>query len=389
VERKRPVVSKPIAIAGIVGNMNILLISPQPWGDMYVSKHHYAIALAALGHTVYFLNPPSARIRDVSVDAVNGRQNLFVVHSGFDNSLVLRYHFRLLYDLRVRKWLKKVLKRLPSIDTVWCFETNIISNLAYFGKMKKILHVVDPLDERMRSIGKNADLIVCVSNRILDQFKHVDVKKDFINHALSDEAIKNACSFDAAELYRSPGRKVGYAGNLFRQIIDTNVIISVVNENPGIEFHFWGSYDSLKNNLGAEDQTMLKHLQELPNVVFHGAVPASALIPAMKNMDAFLLVYKPIAGFYDSSNSHKLLEYWATGKVVISTYIDQYSGNEFNDFLRMNKENHNGDFPAMFTEVMNDLDSWNAPEKMNKRRDFALKQSYSNNAKKILAEIGE
>ena len=40
--------------------MKVLLISPQHWGTMRVTKHHYAIELAKLGHEVFFLEPTEA-----------------------------------------------------------------------------------------------------------------------------------------------------------------------------------------------------------------------------------------------------------------------------------------------------------------------------------------
>ena len=36
----------------------ILLVSPNEWGAMHVSKHHYALELAERGNRVIFLNPP-------------------------------------------------------------------------------------------------------------------------------------------------------------------------------------------------------------------------------------------------------------------------------------------------------------------------------------------
>ena len=43
-------------------NKTILIISPQAWGKMFLSKHHYAIELAKRGNAVYFLNPPGENI---------------------------------------------------------------------------------------------------------------------------------------------------------------------------------------------------------------------------------------------------------------------------------------------------------------------------------------
>ena len=42
----------------VLKGKTILILSPQSWGKMFVSKHHYAIGLAKKGAVVYFLNPP-------------------------------------------------------------------------------------------------------------------------------------------------------------------------------------------------------------------------------------------------------------------------------------------------------------------------------------------
>jgi hypothetical protein len=46
----------------VLKNKTILVISPNNWGTMHISKHHYAIELARLGNSVYFLNPPNQEI---------------------------------------------------------------------------------------------------------------------------------------------------------------------------------------------------------------------------------------------------------------------------------------------------------------------------------------
>src|SRR5690606_6788212 len=61
-----------------LNNKNILLISPEPWSHIFVSKHHYAIELAKRGNYVYFLNPP-ADVGNVVIDKTN-ISNVFVVN---------------------------------------------------------------------------------------------------------------------------------------------------------------------------------------------------------------------------------------------------------------------------------------------------------------------
>ncbi len=65
-----------------ISGKTILLISPEGWGQNFVSKHHYAAYLAK--HcTVYFLNPVSASNKTI-LGSVHGEikpisKNLFTV----------------------------------------------------------------------------------------------------------------------------------------------------------------------------------------------------------------------------------------------------------------------------------------------------------------------
>ena len=37
----------------------ILIVSNEPWGDVWFSKQHYAYELSKMGHQVFFINPTS------------------------------------------------------------------------------------------------------------------------------------------------------------------------------------------------------------------------------------------------------------------------------------------------------------------------------------------
>ncbi len=45
----------------MLNDKTILIISPQEWGKMLLSKHHYALELAKAGNIFYFLNPPDKK----------------------------------------------------------------------------------------------------------------------------------------------------------------------------------------------------------------------------------------------------------------------------------------------------------------------------------------
>lgn len=361
---------------------NILIISPQPWGEMHISKHHYANALEKQGHQVYFLNPPSQK--KLSIKKLSDNKNSYIVDYNFSNSLVLRYHARPLYDWQLKRWMRRIMKMLPRIDVVWCFETNIIGDLGMFKNMKRIFHVVDPIDKRMIACGRKTDAIVCVSDRILNQFDAIPVKKMFINHGLSDKAIERAKAIGIQSSFGKDKIQVGYIGNLFRNIIDTEAIFSIIKAHPEINFHFWGPNKTGANTLGNDGQSMVTSLEQFDNVTLYGTIPSDDIVEAINNMDAFLLAYKKAAGVYDSSNSHKIIEYWATGKIVISTYIDQYKEKAFEDFIQMTPEDSNDQLPSLFTNVINNLSHWNSIERLEKRKQYALEQNYTRNAARIL-----
>ena len=44
-------------------NKIILIISPNFWGDIHLTKHSYALEISKLGANVYFLNPPSRNFK--------------------------------------------------------------------------------------------------------------------------------------------------------------------------------------------------------------------------------------------------------------------------------------------------------------------------------------
>lgn len=68
----------------------------------------------------------------------------------------------------------------------------------------------------------------------------------------------------------------------------------------------------------------IQALKDLPNCHLRGALGTSELANEMKEMDAFLLTYRTHPTESDLSNSHKLLEYLSTGRVVIASPLSEY-----------------------------------------------------------------
>jgi glycosyltransferase involved in cell wall biosynthesis len=114
-----------------------------------------------------------------------------------------------------------------------------------------------------------------------------------------------------------------------------------------------------------------KFLKNVSNVLFHGLINPAKLVQAYQEMDLFVLCYKPDNENYHGENSHKILEYLSTGKVTVSSYISLYKET---DLLEMEMDGVL--IATIFRNVITNLAEFNSIDKMQKRRKFALENSY-------------
>ena len=46
-------------LRNFLNKKNVLIISPNFWGNIHITKHHYSLEMHKLGANIFFLNPPS------------------------------------------------------------------------------------------------------------------------------------------------------------------------------------------------------------------------------------------------------------------------------------------------------------------------------------------
>ena len=177
-------------------NKTIIIISPQAWGNMFISKHHYAIELAKRGNDVYFLNPPD-QIK------TNKKSYIEIVKSGdirglsFINHKLsfpynLKFHALPIFHFLMKYHVQKILKKINKpVDIIWAFDLGNIYPLKFFGKKTyKIFHPVDePLDKIAIDSAKGANIIFSVTNEIIEKYQKFHVPKHFINHGISNDFL--------------------------------------------------------------------------------------------------------------------------------------------------------------------------------------------------------
>ena len=367
-------------------NRTVLIISPQPWDHLLISKHHYALELAERGNRVFFLEPPDPRA-SAPVQVREAPQNPLVRIISYRPAFpfAIRFHARPIYD-RMILWQIRSLKAAISrpIDVVWSFDFNLFSNLKAFGPKLSIFHPVDPLSQQHQiNVARSADAVFSVSEKILANFRHMNVPRWFINHGLSRpfEGIARNPTVDTGNA-RQPA--AGYAGNLMRRPVNRPVLRAMVESNPGVAFHFWGTSEGTVE-ADAESIRFVDFLRSAQNVILHGAVTPEELATQLQAMDCMVLAYSENPRESDRSNSHKILEYLSTGKVVVSSRISTYEKEP--ELLRMPDSDDDSGLPALLQDTIARLPEFNSERVQSLRRTFALDNTYAKQLDRIESRL--
>jgi hypothetical protein len=308
--------------------MRVLIISPQHWGIMRVTKHHYAIELTKLGHEVYFLEPlePNWKIgRSSFTQKTTEYTNLKVLSHTIVAPYNLKFHVKGFFDLFMKRHIKKMEKRLGRFDLVWSFDLTGAIPLKYFNANRKIFFAADwpPYNDNIKA-PESADLVVSVAREILDQYpnKH---KKLLVSHGVAE------CFIEAGKIPFTKiddKLRIGMSGNFLRPDIDRPVLLDIIASFPDILFECFGAYEPKSSNLGgANDQDTITFIEELktaPNVILNGMLSPEKLAIELRRMDAFLICYDVEKDQSKGTNYHKVSEYLVYGRPIISNYISAY-----------------------------------------------------------------
>ncbi len=372
--------------------MRVLVISSQHWGTMRVTKHHYAIELAKLGHEVYFLEPlePNWKIGQTSfTPKTTEYPNLKVLSHTIQVPYNLKFHAKGFFDLFMKRHIQKMEKAIGQFDLVWSFDLTGAIPLKYFKAKRKIFFAADwPPNLDAVKAADSADLVVSVAQEILDQYPE-NYKKLLVSHGVAE------CFIEAGKIpfsKKDEQFRIGMSGNFLRPDIDRPVLLDIIASFPDILFECFGAYEPKNSNLGgANDQETIAFIEALktaPNVLLHGMIAPEKLALELRRMDAFLICYDLLKDQSKGTNYHKVIEFLSTGRVVISNNISYYDTKP--DLLEMSKSSiDNTELPIVFNRVIKDISSYNTTSKCEFRRNFALDNSYEKQLTKIEKSIND
>lgn len=364
----------------ILKGKTILLISPQPWSEMYVSKHHYAIELAKRGNKVYFLNPVlNSWDINIRIEQHNNIENIFIITYSSIITYLTKFHARKIYNLFIHMQIKRILRKIGHpIDITWDFDcANLYQTFSIFKSQLNIFHPVDKSNILIPP-KKKPNIIISVSDEILKYYKHNNAPKLLINHGLSDSFVKKALNNLQNKVSYKPNSTLQafYFGNLMIPFLGHENILIIIKKYPNITFNFFGFY-SETGNYNPKSISFIKELKTYTNVVLYGVKSQSELISLSSKADIFFFYYLESAA-YSRDNSHKLLEYLATGKIIIGNALSAYQKSSL--YMQANTDK---EWLDLFEKAVKNINYYNSIEKQRKRLEFAIKQSYENHINSI------
>lgn len=349
---------------------NILLISPEPWNHIKVSKHHYAQVLAQKSNTVFFLNPPSNHVAGIS--CIKVEENLFQID--YKNSFKGTRFFPKFFRQKINSLLFNRLQQAAgsNFDMVILFENSRFYDLDFLPD--NVFSIYFQVDEDQnfhpQQAARSAKLVLAINDTIKDILSHSGKPVYKISHGFSGNFSDYALSiFKGDKTYqRSQLRlKAYYIGNLDHNFSDTELLALLVKSMPNVDFVFIGPY-----NTSGKLYLLVK---DFNNVKFYGKVPATAIPKILDEADLLFFAYRD--DFL--SSSHKVMEYLASGKAIVSTNVKGYPEDE--DLFYTSGTSSK--FIELFSQICDNIEEANSPVKMRKRIQFAMENTYQSRLTQI------
>jgi glycosyltransferase involved in cell wall biosynthesis len=360
----------------------VYLLSSERWGNMRVSKHHYALELVEKGNKVYFIEPPDLANKGIKIEPSGELPGLFIVkyrpvYRG------KRFLPAFLFNIMVRLQVVLLIKAIgQKPDVLFCIDPYRFMNLQWFKAPVSIFFAADLFSyNELPGEAYTADICFGVSDTIIKVIEPANSRVFFINHGLSKFFIEKAVyRLKNLPVEQEPGKKItiGYVGNLLMEAPDREVMRRVISTHPDCHFIFWGQYEKKGNFVAFNSPEVFEFVDFLkasPNVELRGAVHSSVLSAEIEKADMFWVCWK-LATYklWDGSNSHKILEYLSTGKPVVSHFMSTYQDTIFIDMLQTKESDG---YEQLFSKVLQRVKNGEPVVLQKERIQFAINNSYS------------
>jgi len=215
-------------------------------------------------------------------------------------------------------------------------------------------------------LATTSDITFVTSNFLHTELRKYNQKTFKIHHGY--QLVENSKNFSLPKTELAV--KVAMIGNLTRKCIDWESIVGIIKANSDVQFYFIGAYT----------HDIFQKIN-YSNISWLGKLEANCLPTILDHIDICLCAYKTETeeDIVQHANLHKHMEYLASGKVLVSSYVDEYKNKS--QLLEMVMPNE--DIVERFTQVISKLEIYNSEEKQGARKRFALAHSYEKQLEKI------
>jgi hypothetical protein len=290
----------------------------------------------------------------------------------------LKFHARPLFDLLMRLQAKRLVNAAGRPDLVWDFDNAYqFRDLMPFGAGTTLFHLVDDVGEA--GLGtKGADHVFYLHRSFCMRAGGLPLADHEIGHGLG-RAHARAAAQAGDPTRRAGPPHLGFVGNLAAPWIDWAAVAEMLHRHPQARFTFWGPLPS------AALDPLLQGIVEHPATRFPGLTAPERILDEAADVDLWLIPLRANRLPGGALNSHKVLEYLATGKAVAMTRLEAYTDSPL---VYMPDAAANEALPDLVYRLLTDLEGINAPALVAGRRAFALERSYDRQLERVLNIAG-
>ena len=348
-------------------NQTILIVSNEPWGDIWYSKHNWAYELSKK-NKVFFINPPTkwklSNLWDSKISVSSYTKCLSILN--YQN--ILPYtRFSVLYKLnnfliskKIKKWMQE--NNLKNY-IFWTFDPYRFSNPQLFSPLLSIYFIADKYQiKKEYDLISNTDYFISVSGELT---KNLPLKNPLIlSHGISTSEFSDNEDIELEDGY------ILYIGNIDWRL-DHELIKKMVLKFKTQQFLFIGQLlEGYNNQLFKEifienkfSNVIYKppiHFKKLKNYIAKAKV---CIAPMLLEVNG------------NNINHHKLLQYMALGKPILAPQFIDYKKNK----LVYSYNNHDEGIEQL-GKILNEEENYFLTEE---RITFAKQFTYENLIRKV------